>query len=456
MVDEQMNKGCLGLSLLGSILFPIFGYLDFYVHSEHLQELWTIRGLTSIVFILSTFTIWKRQRLRFPFGVALFLVITGAISITAMCMVLDGYASPYYAGVNLVILAAVVVLPVAANRMAMVVSSILLIYILGILAQSGFIIRNPKPLVNNLFFMIGTGIIGVSASFLKEKMRLESFDRFIQLKRSAEILNRDLQSEQENVEALVHEITQRKNELQKALRLAQDARSEAQSALNLREEFISLASHELNTPLTSLTLQTKVARHKMAENDELPKETFERLVSSYEYQLKRLIRIVNDMLDISRIDSNRLELERNVVDLASLVSEVIHRSLERTEPGQSEIRLNAQPVKGEWDSFRLEQVVVNLIHNALKYGEGKPIEVEVYKAEKTAYIKIQDHGIGISPEAQTKIFNRFERAVHSRDFTGLGLGLYISRQIIEGHGGRIKVESAPGKGALFCVELPIT
>jgi signal transduction histidine kinase len=164
---------------------------------------------------------------------------------------------------------------------------------------------------------------------------------------------------------------------------------------------------------------------------------------------------VNELLDISRISAGKLTLEKVSVDLGEIVSLVLDRSAEELKRAGCEVRVDIQgPVRGTWDPMRIEQVVNNLLSNAIKYGEGKPIEIDVWREGTLAHLSVRDHGMGISTEDQRRIFQRFERAVSSRHFGGLGLGLWVARQMVEAHEGTIQVDSAPGRGARFNISLP--
>jgi signal transduction histidine kinase len=244
--------------------------------------------------------------------------------------------------------------------------------------------------------------------------------------------------------------------LRRAREAAEQSAARAQEALRLREEFLAVASHELKTPITSLHLDMEMIRRMLgAPEVELRtglRPRLERMVR----QTGRLTALVNSLLDVSRLSSGRLELQRTEVELGELVHEVAERlSPEAARAGcalQVEIR---EPARGQWDRLRLEQVVTNLLGNALKYGAGAPVELRVEAGDGQARLVVRDHGIGIPREAQERIFQRFERAVPSHHFGGLGLGLYIVRYIIEAHGGTIGVESTPGQGSTFTVTLPL-
>jgi signal transduction histidine kinase len=279
--------------------------------------------------------------------------------------------------------------------------------------------------------------------FIPEELEVR-VENLLSIKRSRELLQLELTSREHNIEALVREVTERQRDLSRA-------KQEAELALELREEFISLASHELNTPLTSLHLQTQVARKKaLAEKGTSANEL--NLIDSYDSQLKRLVRLVNDMLDISRLKSGKFWLERSVCEITSMMREVIERLPARSR--ELIVMGEVEPIYGFWDHFRMEQVLLNLLTNAVKYGEGKPVEVKIWPEEDQALIEVKDMGIGIAEEKHQLIFERFERAVAAKDYSGLGLGLYITKQIIEAHGGTISLRSELGKGSTFILTLP--
>jgi signal transduction histidine kinase len=165
---------------------------------------------------------------------------------------------------------------------------------------------------------------------------------------------------------------------------------------------------------------------------------------------------VTSLLDVGRLAAGRLELEPGEVDLSALVREVLERLAEVFAQAGCSVQLEAEaPVRGEWDAQRLDQVLVNLLSNAAKYGAGRPVHVRVEQVEGRARISVRDEGIGIAPEALPRLFGRFERATSDRNYGGLGLGLYISRQLVEAMAGSVRVESRPQAGATFTVDLPL-
>jgi PAS domain S-box-containing protein len=231
---------------------------------------------------------------------------------------------------------------------------------------------------------------------------------------------------------------------------------EAREAVRARDEFLSIASHELKTPLTTLQLQIQGLGRRVRNTRGQPalEALGPRIVTS-ERQVERLTALINSLLDISRITAGRLDLDLEPVDLAAVVRDATTRFREDLARAGCSLEIQTDgPCVGEWDRIRLEQVVTNLLSNAAKYGASRPIEVKVSADETTAVLTIKDHGIGIPPEHQARIFERFQRAVSDRHYGGLGLGLWIVRQIVEALGGSIRVESEPTVGSTFTVLLP--
>lgn len=231
-----------------------------------------------------------------------------------------------------------------------------------------------------------------------------------------------------------------------------------QNSLRARDEFLSIASHELRTPLTTLKLQSQT-RERWLKRGDMNRFTPDSLVDMFrtdDKQVTRLTRLVDDMLDIGRIATGKLTINFERADLNALTGEVIARL--RTEFDHRHTPLNFRPSEGLFvncDRDRIEQVLMNLLTNTLKYGQGKPVEVRLSRVGDRAMLAVQDGGIGIAQENHLRIFERFERAVTASEISGLGLGLYIVKQIMALHNGSIAVESELGHGATFTVEMPI-
>jgi predicted ATPase/signal transduction histidine kinase/tRNA A-37 threonylcarbamoyl transferase component Bud32 len=241
------------------------------------------------------------------------------------------------------------------------------------------------------------------------------------------------------------------------LQAEQAARRAAEEALQARDVFLSVAAHELRTPLTPLQLQLELlARPSRApEKDAASREEFTTGIQRAIRQTKRLARLVHELLDVARLTSGQLVLQPEAFDLSELVREVCERLAPQQEQRGSTLHVHASgPAVGTWDHLRIEQVVTNLLDNAIKFGEGQPIDVEVTASEASVQVTVRDRGIGIPEADADRIFDKFERAVSERHFGGLGLGLWISRRIVEAHAGAMSVHSRPGEGATFTLVLP--
>ena len=220
-----------------------------------------------------------------------------------------------------------------------------------------------------------------------------------------------------------------------------------------RDAFFAAASHELRNPIHSLQLQLLALTRKAEREAPAPKlEWVHARLGTATKQLSRLTKLVDTLLDVSRIASGRLPLVLEDVDLAEIVAD----AFERLDPAeQAQITLFLNPVVGRWDRLRLDQVVTNLVSNAVKYGEGKPIAIVVSADEGRARLEVTDHGIGIAPHHQERVFERFERAVTDRRYAGFGLGLWITSRIVEEFGGTLSLRSELSVGSTFIVDLPV-
>ena len=237
------------------------------------------------------------------------------------------------------------------------------------------------------------------------------------------------------------------------------ARIEAEKSVQARDEFLSMASHELRTPLTPLKMYLDWFKREARKitPDVLPKaQVLMQALNHTEREVQKLIHLTDDLLDVSRITADRLVLNKESFDLVKLVLKAQEINLENSQRRNCSISIETDgPVRGTWDYNRIEQVFNCLLSNAIKYGAGKPVHISVKNRKNFAVLKIKDHGIGIATEDQEKIFQRFERATSIKNFEGLGLGLYISKEIVKAHGGTIKIESETKKGSTFTVSLPL-
>jgi signal transduction histidine kinase len=233
--------------------------------------------------------------------------------------------------------------------------------------------------------------------------------------------------------------------------------SESQEALRLRDLFSSIASHELKTPLTALMLSLQILGRRL--NKESPSgSTLTAQVERCQSSAARMGELIHTLLDVAQVHDGKLKLVLHEVDVVEAVRRIAS-GFEANRTGSSrQIRVEAEgTVTAALDSLRFDQVVTNLLSNAIKYGGGKPIEVRVARdsAADAAHLEVIDHGLGIEPAMAGKIFEPFQRAVSADEtIPGLGLGLYVVKMIVEGHGGRINVQSRPGDGSRFILDLP--
>jgi PAS domain S-box-containing protein len=253
-------------------------------------------------------------------------------------------------------------------------------------------------------------------------------------------------------------ILERTSELALANNSLKGREKALEEALKVRDEFLSIASHELKTPITSLKLQIQTIQKRLqVGNGEGPSP--ERLSKSLELSLKqidRLAQLVGDLLDVTKATAQKLEFQLEPTDLVALTKEVIERLDGQIQEAGCEVIVKADAaVVGSFDRFRLDQVLINLITNALKYAPKQPVHIFINKTDNRAVIAVEDRGPGVPEEMRGRLFERFERAENVRNIGGLGLGLYISKQIIEGHHGTIYAEDSPGHGARFVIKLPL-
>src|SRR3989344_46225 len=232
----------------------------------------------------------------------------------------------------------------------------------------------------------------------------------------------------------------------------------AWDAIRARDEFLSIASHELKTPLTTIILRIQSTLDSIL-NQSLANFSGEKLVSSLNIahdQTRRLQNLIKDLLNFSLITTGKLQLELKDDDLAGIVKSVLNRFEDHLAIAGCSVKLEAdEEIKGLWDQVRLDQAISNLLTNAIKYGESSPIEITVMRDGEKAKITVEDKGIGIDPKFAKTIFERFKRGTTDGKFQGLGVGLFIVKQIVEAHGGKINVKSKLGHGSRFTIQLPV-
>ncbi len=236
------------------------------------------------------------------------------------------------------------------------------------------------------------------------------------------------------------------------------AKADLEDAIQTRDQFLSIASHELKTPITSLKLQAQMLKLRVDSRSGIAPST-EKLVAAADAILKqsdRLVSLVDDLLDVARVKAGKFTYNFQWVDLSKLIHDSIQNWLEPLRSANCALELDIEPgIEADVDGYRLEQVLSNPLSNVTKYACDKPVWVSLSKEDRNAVLIVRDAGSGIPLERQEKIFERFERATPHESISGLGLGLYISKAIVEAHGGKITVESQPGEGSVFTVRIPL-
>jgi signal transduction histidine kinase len=256
-------------------------------------------------------------------------------------------------------------------------------------------------------------------------------------------------------EQLERRVADRTSALELSVRQLRAAELQARQAVDARDQFMAVASHELRTPLTVLDLCLSRLDRQVLRPGAVDTCTLADNVRVLRRQGKRLTGLVDTLLETSGLSRRAVELQPRELDLAVLVQVVVADLTGAASDGAGmELRLPPEPVPGRWDPVRLEQVVVNLVSNAVKYGAGKPVTVTLEADRNDARLTVRDQGPGIAPAVKQRIFDRFFRADAASSTGGLGLGLAVVREIVEAMGGSVDVASEPGRGAAFTVRLP--
>jgi PAS domain S-box-containing protein len=248
---------------------------------------------------------------------------------------------------------------------------------------------------------------------------------------------------------VTRDLTDRLRAQEERLRLAH-----AEEAIRLRDEFLSIASHELRTPLTALQLQLESLGEQAVGS--APKLVNK--VTGAVRSTQRLSILIDSLLDVSRIATGQLDLHPEAMDLRASTSQLLDGMRDAVDRAGSSLVFDAPDgaVHGEWDRVRIDQLLMNLIANAMKYGSGRPIEVSLRHDGDNVTLTVRDHGPGIAADDMERIFDRFERATSVRNYGGFGLGLYVAREVARAHGGSIAVHNMAAGGACFTVRLPAT
>lgn len=232
---------------------------------------------------------------------------------------------------------------------------------------------------------------------------------------------------------------------------------ELELAIQARDEFIATLGHELRNPLSPVYLQVQQLLQIVgrARGSTISADLLLPKIEQFAQRFQRFLQTLNRILEVSRINTGRVELSLQTVDLADVVRDVAATMLPEVAASGSELRIHAdQPIVGDWDRLRLEQISMNLLSNAVRYGLGKPIEIAIEEQGAWAVLRVTDHGMGIAALDQERIFKPFERGTGMRRAGGFGIGLWIVNNLCEALGGKVEVSSELGKGSTFVVKLP--
>jgi signal transduction histidine kinase len=260
-------------------------------------------------------------------------------------------------------------------------------------------------------------------------------------------------------------LCQQRNEVKRQVEALEESRrqlhatqAELQRAVQMRDDFMSMVAHELRTPLNTLFLEAQLRGMQLDKGNMgfFSQDNLRKMVARDGRQIQSMIRLINDMVDVTRIRSGKLSIRPAGTELSSLLQRIVGDLRHRAEEAGVTIVLDApERIAGVWDEFRVEQIIVNLLTNAMRYGGRKPVTVSLFTTPGLAHVVVRDQGPGIAADDIARIFNPFERATSKEAKDGLGLGLYIARQLAESHEGSLDVVSAPGEGAAFELTLPL-
>jgi len=256
----------------------------------------------------------------------------------------------------------------------------------------------------------------------------------------------------------VHALEQAKREQDALLAQLKTARDDLQRAMAMRDGFMSMVSQELRAPLHALFMQAQVRKMHIPSGDSpaFAVNGARDMVERDERQIGALLDLIDRMLDVSMLRAGKLAVRLKAADLSALVRRVVKDQKALLDKANCTVSVDAPPtLPGEWDEFRIEQVLAALLANAAAYAPGKPVKVTVTPVADGARVEVRDSGAGVAPSERERIFREFERGAASHGIPGAGLGLYLAEQAVKAHGGAITLDSEPGRGAAFTVHLPL-
>lgn len=267
----------------------------------------------------------------------------------------------------------------------------------------------------------------------------------------------DLYQQRKFIEERLEEREELLSVMQKQLELLLETERKLKRAVEVRNEFLSIASHEIKNPIAALKLQMQITERSIKpQTNEVPSaERLKKTIDKSNKQIDRLLSLVDDLLDPTKMDTGQLSFKFKLEPLADIARELVDRLAPQANAAGNSLELKIVTTSSvNWDRLRIEQLLINLISNAIKYAPKSPIEVEIDQKAEFFEIRVRDSGPGIPKAKQHEVFERYDRGDAPEDVQGLGLGLYIVQQIAQGHGGQVRVESEVGQGCEFIVSLP--
>jgi len=419
--DEEDRKLRFEQSKIGAwlILFLIPGgiIVDLTSYPQQVAELASYR-IMAIICVLGVISLhWTEFGERYPHVLINLWLGTGSLMVAYMIYAIDGSRSTYYESLVLVPLAIGILLPLQVRDVVLFSVMILLTYVIACVLHDQTPFDKPR-FINNVFFLVLASVIGVTAVYFNSRRRLTEF-----------VLKRELE--------------------QRNLQLAELDR--------VKSEFFANVSHELRTPLTLILAPVQDLQRRIEARSTALREPL-RII---EQSALRLLRLVNDLLDLIRFEQGEAKLERLPVNVTRLVGSLVEQvgHLAKTQQLQLISEMPAEPLIVDGDSAALERVVINLLSNAIKFTDkGGQIRIRAQTTGDQAHISVADTGIGIDADSLDRIFDRFQQAESSstRRRQGLGLGLALVKDLVRRMGGDVTVASRRGQGTTFTVTLPLS
>jgi len=418
----RIQAGKVGSALV-VFLMPAGFSLDLFVYPDRAKEFFALRLACSLVAAIMWLLHYKdigQKHLRL-LGMA--IVLAPAFFIDWMIWATEGTVSPYYAGLNLILLALNVVLHWSLLESLLTVGCIILMYLVACFARFEAV-QHLGLFFNNLYFLVLTGIIVITGNFFFNRLRFREFALRYELDK-----NRQMLEETNN----------------KLVELGQ-----------VKDRFFANISHELRTPLTLLLSPLETMQNRQGANFDSETKTLFGIMHS---NGMRLLKLINDLLDLVRLESGRMELKREAMEMTAFVRGIASAAQQMADNKSVQLKFSVEPDFGAVmvDRDKLEKVVLNLVFNALKFTTKEGfVELRVAKVNEDFVLTVTDSGIGIAAKNLPFIFDRFWQADGSskRNYKGVGIGLSLVKELTELHEGKVFVESEEGKGTKFTVRIP--